>query len=523
MSATWQRLAGDTSKFALSLSFESNPDQDDASSPEESASWGAFQVWVEGRNLCAHTEPGGSVDSVHWYLLPMLEWFLSVWNPLLHEERSPVPEVDTASDAAWQYWRPTAPENWWEWWSRHNVQACRNGGLYPDVYLRRWRDMIEFSWDTRRIAGAPALFNFLATRGEARLPTEAVAGPLFTVIGDALAELRLKLPDSNRIAEAQELHNRLRASEADGQYRDRFAWLSGFGGASERFEMIWRRVQDSTRQLPSAVRDSLLTGKDHGLVITGTPQAAVLFGCLAPTVTEVDVVTVTRTLIASYKSGPDGSDGRLNELRESLDLSDAVAPWEAGNLLAQDVIDSLRLAPSPTVDIDGVLAELSISTDVMSLEDRSIRAISIAGPYHQPSIFVNDNFRHGSASWIRRFTLAHELCHLLIDRDEGRRIAVASGPWAPLAIEQRANAFAAALLMPEDDIESEAARASNAESITSRGAVEHLARRYSVGRLVVIDRLFNLGYMNRDERDRLRAWALALAEQAGRAGQAGEE
>ena len=49
----------------------------------------------------------------------------------------------------------------------------------------------------------------------------------------------------------------------------------------------------------------------------------------------------------------------------------------------------------------------------------------------------------------RRFTLAHELCHLLVDRDKGARLAIVSGPWAPLDVERRANAFAAALLMPE--------------------------------------------------------------------------
>ena len=40
-------------------------------------------------NLCAHREDGEQVDSVHWYLLPLIEWFADNWNPLLHEERLP--------------------------------------------------------------------------------------------------------------------------------------------------------------------------------------------------------------------------------------------------------------------------------------------------------------------------------------------------------------------------------------------------------------------------------------------------
>src|ERR1035441_7492993 len=36
------------------------------------------------------------------------------------------------------------------------------------------------------------------------------------------------------------------------------------------------------------------------------------------------------------------------------------------------------------------------------------------------------------------------------DRAHGRDLAMISGPWAPRELEQRANAFAAALLMPPD-------------------------------------------------------------------------
>jgi Zn-dependent peptidase ImmA (M78 family) len=45
--------------------------------------------------------------------------------------------------------------------------------------------------------------------------------------------------------------------------------------------------------------------------------------------------------------------------------------------------------------------------------------------------------------------LAHELCHLLYDRHHGVELQIVSGEWAPVEIEKRANAFAAALLMPD--------------------------------------------------------------------------
>jgi len=49
-------------------------------------------------------------------------------------------------------------------------------------------------------------------------------------------------------------------------------------------------------------------------------------------------------------------------------------------------------------------------------------------------------------------TLAHELCHLLVDRGSATELMVVSTPWAPPEIERRANAFAAELLLPKAGI-----------------------------------------------------------------------
>lgn len=63
-------------------------------------------------------------------------------------------------------------------------------------------------------------------------------------------------------------------------------------------------------------------------------------------------------------------------------------------------------------------------------------------------ILVNLRNSANAHTFGRRFTLAHEFCHLLFDRDVGAHLAIASGPWAPHDVERRANAFAAMFLMP---------------------------------------------------------------------------
>lgn len=104
---------------------------------------------------------------------------------------------------------------------------------------------------------------------------------------------------------------------------------------------------------------------------------------------------------------------------------------------------------------------------------------------------------------MRRFTLAHELCHLLLDREYGDELAIATGPWAPVAIEQRANAFAAAFLMPtwllRNALADATAPADDPDTIRSVSSGLH------VSASSLIARLYNLGEITFDDRIRLRS------------------
>ena len=56
MAVLWERLAGDTGVFAFKVGFADDPDGGQGIDPDVGLSWGSFQVWIEGRNLCAHQE-----------------------------------------------------------------------------------------------------------------------------------------------------------------------------------------------------------------------------------------------------------------------------------------------------------------------------------------------------------------------------------------------------------------------------------------------------------------------------------
>ncbi len=81
--------------------------------------------------------------------------------------------------------------------------------------------------------------------------------------------------------------------------------------------------------------------------------------------------------------------------------------------------------------------------------------VTLAGGEIRPTIILNLEGKNRNPA-VRRFSLAHELAHLFIDRPRGKPLAILSGYQTEnaLAIEQRANAFAVRLLCPPNELES---------------------------------------------------------------------
>jgi hypothetical protein len=207
----WEMQAGDPADFAFRLAFLPNPDGDaDRATPEERESWGAFSVWAHGENLCAHVEQGEILDSAHWYMLPLIEWLVDNWDPLLHEERLPLSNAGlSAAESLSRTRRPPLSlkdvddfdwlDTWSAWWGRHSIRSGREGGLFPDLYLRRYRDCLELSTGAEPIPGMPDEFRFLAPNRTYRMDPPPAAEALFGVLSAAVGELRRRLPQSRRI------------------------------------------------------------------------------------------------------------------------------------------------------------------------------------------------------------------------------------------------------------------------------------------------------------------------------------
>jgi Zn-dependent peptidase ImmA (M78 family)/transcriptional regulator with XRE-family HTH domain len=116
-----------------------------------------------------------------------------------------------------------------------------------------------------------------------------------------------------------------------------------------------------------------------------------------------------------------------------------------GEHVAHQERQRLGLGPTPIADMGELIADQGIWSSGVSLSPE------MSGLFlHHPSIglAILVNFAHARAR--QRFSYAHEYAHALLDRE--RTVTVSTRDNASELIEKRANAFAAAFLMPSEGV-----------------------------------------------------------------------
>jgi len=500
-----QKRAGDRSSFAFSVGFDPDPDAGRGATEEEAASWGSFQIWVDGRNLCAHSEDGQPVDAVYWYMLPLLEWLAEHWDYLLHEEKLPVsptaPDAATSIVASW--FRAPGPgdeQGMYEWQGRHCLLSCRDGGVFPNVAMRRRGDRLEVSCQNDTAPGAPGHVEFFDEKTCRVVEPVEAARALYEVLEDAARSLRSRLPTSKRLTG---LHEKVLALRDASSRAPRVALLAGLRKPGQGEADLWEGVLDRIgRARPEAAEAVLAApGPDDDLVVAGACQACLMFGSVSPAIEEEDAFLLADKLVCHYSAS--GEAPALKRLVRRAQLGRYETPWRDGYDLAQELLDKMSLPASGDefVDVGSLLRRLGVRIEPIQLRDKGVRAVAIAGPKHEATVLLNTQHRTNTYATGTRFTLAHELCHLLHDRNQGSSLAHASGPWAPLEVEQRANAFAAMLLMPPSLVQP--AVESLRERLETVEGIADFIRPLQVSFTSAVRHLHNLGWLADDAREAL--------------------
>lgn len=159
-----------------------------------------------------------------------------------------------------------------------------------------------------------------------------------------------------------------------------------------------------------------------------------------------------------------------------------------GQAYARWLRKALDIGEDRRADIAGVLNQLGVEVRFVGLHGDGLDAVAAWGAYG-PVVVVNRDGVHANSAAGTRATLAHELCHLLLDRElklpvadvQGRSVRSSHG-----RLERRANAFAAEFLLP-----SLAAAKALRRSADLQACVGLLKRKYGVSSTVVLHQLDN--------------------------------
>jgi Zn-dependent peptidase ImmA (M78 family)/DNA-binding XRE family transcriptional regulator len=144
-----------------------------------------------------------------------------------------------------------------------------------------------------------------------------------------------------------------------------------------------------------------------------------------------------------------GRPARFEQLsaRFSSDGRFGQQAWQDGRRLA----DEVRRGDGAPIDSMRKLCEDHRVAIIETWLPQGISALCLADRVHGPTIVLNLAGFNESA-FVRRFTLAHELCHILFDRHNLEPLQTFDGydgAYRKPAVEQRADAFAIHLLAPE--------------------------------------------------------------------------
>ena len=173
--------------------------------------------------------------------------------------------------------------------------------------------------------------------------------------------------------------------------------------------------------------------------------------------------------------------------------------YEQGERLAEQERRRLNLGTAPVRSMIGLLEGEGVKVLLSPIP----RSATVSGAYFfsqelGPCVLVNANDPPSR----RRFTEAHEYCHFLVDRRpvEGEICAFSRHREE---FEMRANAFAAAFLMPIGGIQEALDEANLGRGDVGPEDVVHLMYRFGVSYQAILWRLLNLKVISADDRQRL--------------------
>lgn len=468
---------GNIDVFSIRLSpLAGAPEEADVSA---AATWACMELWVDRRNLLEHShETTRSVhEGINWPAIYFARWLVRNWKEFFCEQRWPLPghwrnplEVGDVLDKHLLDLEAVGDETRIDellderdrFISTRCVTAGTGGALFPELYLARDGDRFSVSWRTRTRSQESW---FRQPDGEADIPAAAFVEVAIEFVSWCRAQVE-GLAEPVAESDSHELGQWLDYVTSNEAAEDSLWGYLGFRPDARIVEPVARLLD-----LPRTWRE---TGTSFDASSTGV---AVAFRALAPVLGPNDIVDLL-TRLEEYGDAPE-ADQRLHEIRRALpSVSRDLADYEQGYFLARrfrEYIDNTERY----LDIEGLLRTWGVPIEEIRLGDPLIDGGALWSDSEGPLLFLNTASPKTQTSWGRRMVLAHELGHLLRDRNGSSSLRVVSTPWTPPLMERRANAFAAELLLPKRGV---AATIGAPTTMPSDSDLNRLMRKFRVGR-----------------------------------------
>lgn len=490
---------GEQGRFEIEFGWHDDPDPVGLRPADHGWSMGRFAIHIAGRNLMEHRVGDARQDHTIWYLGPWLHWIADNWTALLHEDHLPWRERGDGGAAELfenesERLGMTSPllhsdvDRVQEWYFRHGMASAAAGGLFRDIFLRRYGDDAELSWSADSPQFAPEGFVFAGEPGFMRMPVVDVGSAIWNMLS-WVAENPPELETAafqadfdllcSKIAALQTLDVKMlnRAGFRSRDVFDNVCRVSNSLGIEEAFEPV-------------------LAANDNARFIVEEAPAVAMFGGVEVDLSDGDIAVLLGVLKDGNCSTGDGEELALRVVNTPVRNK----PWRDGYDLADDFLDTFDGAIEESfVNVELICQRLEIGIERRTLDTDTIRGVALAGKGYSPTILVNMTSRYNANDVGERFTIAHELCHVLHDRGRACRVAHLSGRWATPDVEKRANAFAAWLLAPPQLL----SEINTDDATRDRTWLKHWAGRLRVAESALVRHLGNLGLLDDTDRDLL--------------------
>jgi Zn-dependent peptidase ImmA (M78 family) len=430
---------------------------------EESPAYGALVAWAAGKLVWGQTNENGETVGVEWFWDDLLERLSHSWRYLLLEESYPLGLL------------PVAPQLLRGVLRERRIGASEEMIDAEDNSVFVFEEMHDLS---RAIEGATLPKLFLLREGNLMLiaTSSGIEKGSFRAVMDALEELGNNIADRIKNAEDSRTTAILEAWQAKANISD-----------IDQVEI--------TSGLPESAIAAISGGEEFRKFweITGVSFEPNELMAAARMVGRLVSNDDTEAILRSIKAAPKIKTPRLDEL-SSLALSelekfDSRMPHEQGRSLAEwfrkqpGIVDK-----NGFVDPEAILKGWGVPLSEVDLRSQNIDALCAWGARHGPAVLLNKNGRLSHFPTGRRSSLAHEICHLLVDRKGSLPVAEVFGGEVPKLPEQRANAFGAELLLSRSRARDAFLRFKDIER-----SLEDLAKDYVVSFEVAAWQLLNSG------------------------------